>query len=266
MKYSISGRQDPAYLEKADEIRIDYQDRNLIIDFAEKYPEAALVLNVRPTDTQTEISEIKDLFNLSKQKLTLCIPDIKGVLAFELKRAGIPYFWGYAVTTSYDLRAAVACGVSQVRIGAPLFFQQDVIKAVGVPARVIADVADDGYFNREDGVVGAWIRPEDTAVYEETVQTIEFSRCDKAREQALFRIYAEQHAWPGPVSYIISNIGKDATNRMIPPEFAEHRLNCGQRCQGTSTCRICYRLFDLADEEKLRKYLENEDNRDTEQL
>lgn len=270
MKYCLSGRQDIVYLKKADEIRIEYRDRNAIPDYAEKYPEVNLVLEVRPTDAPINFSDLKELYVLAHERLTICIPDITSFVAIELRNAGIPFFWGYTITTAYDLRAAKALGVCQARIGAPLFFQQDVIKKIGLPTRVVADVADEGYFNRPDGVVGAWIRPEDVHYYEDTVEVIEFSKCDKAHEQALFRIYAEQHNWPGKITMLIQNIGKECDNRMLPPKFAEMRLNCGQRCQNDSSCQICYHLFTLADADRLKDYLEktgyNEESTHQEQL
>ena len=41
MKFSLSNRQQSAYLKKADEILIQYRDRNALPDYEEKYPEAA---------------------------------------------------------------------------------------------------------------------------------------------------------------------------------------------------------------------------------
>ena len=44
MKFMLSCRQSPTYLEKADQIRVDYRDRKAIPDLAEKYPDRDIVL------------------------------------------------------------------------------------------------------------------------------------------------------------------------------------------------------------------------------
>ena len=87
------------------------------------------------------------------------------------------------------------------------------------------------------------------------IELIEFVG-SQSQEQALYRIYAEQHAWSGQLSMLVPDLNYPCTNRMLPDSLAEARLNCGHRCQEGGSCRICYRLFDLADPEKIRNYLE----------
>lgn len=73
---------------------------------------------------------------------------------------------------------------------------------------------------------GAWFRPED--LYKiEAIDVCEFFHKDNRDEQALYRIYAENHEWPGELNLIIKDIeDKDILNRMLPPEFQEKRSNC----------------------------------------
>ena len=40
MKFSMSSRQTAEYLQKADEIKVQWRDRNIIPDLFEKYPDA----------------------------------------------------------------------------------------------------------------------------------------------------------------------------------------------------------------------------------
>ena len=144
-------------------------------------------------------------------------------------------------------------GVSQLIIDAPLFFQMDKVKAFGIPVRAAANLSNRGILPTADaGVVGPWIRPEDVSIYEKYIDIIEFLQVNLKQEQALFRIYAEQHEWPGDVKLIINDLDSPALNRLIPPTFAKSRLNCGHRCQESGTCHICWRFLNLADEEKLR--------------
>lgn len=256
MKYCLHERFcSSEYLKKADEIIIDYRDRRAIPDFAKKYPDAQLVLEVIP-DTQWNFDEIKEYFVLAKEKLILCLPDLRDPAIEDLKASGIPFFWGYTITTFWELKAALACGVAQVRIGAPIFFQTDKLKLFNVKKRIAANIAHDGYIPNVDGVSGSWIRPEDVYQYEDIFDIIEFSDIEGKKEEALYRIYAEQKHWPGRVDMIISNITTEAYNNMLPNEFTTSRLNCGQRCAAGGVCRLCYRHLKLADPELIRPYKE----------
>ena len=256
MKYSLHlGVTSASYLKKADEIVVKYQDRRIIPDFAKKYPNACIALEVTP-DTQWEISDIKNYFILAKEKLILCLPNIRDPRIPELIKEGIPFFWGYTVTTFWELQALVAAGASQVRIGAPLFFEGEKLKNFNITKRVCANVAHEGYLPHVDGITGSWLRPEDVEIYDDVFDIIEFADVKDHKEEALYRIYAEQKAWPGRVDMIISNINTEAYNRMIPSDFATRRKNCGQRCMSGSACSICHRLLRLANPDLMKEYKE----------
>ena len=64
----------------------------------------------------------------------------------------------------------------------------DKVKKVcgDVEIYAIVDMAsNDSLFERPNGVVGIWIRPEDVELYDEYIDVIEFSDCDLKKEQAL---------------------------------------------------------------------------------
>ena len=144
-----------------------------------------------------------------------------------------------------------------VILGAPLFFQQDLVARYNIPVRTTPNIAHYNYLPHKDGVNGTWIRPEDVSAYEPTITTIEFEGLERQeQEQALYRIYAKDKAWPGKLDMIVQNLGAAPTNRMIPEDLAQIRRNCGQKCAALGTCQICYRYFSLADPEKLRPYMD----------
>lgn len=45
MKYCLSSRQTAEYLAKADEIKVEYRDRESIIDLSNKYPNKTIILD-----------------------------------------------------------------------------------------------------------------------------------------------------------------------------------------------------------------------------
>lgn len=257
MKYSLSSRQTSEYLQKADEIKVHWRDRNIIPDLCEKYPEATINLVKHFYDREEDIDwkQIQEFMVLSRNKLILGLTFINDMI--EARARKYNFYYLSAIRSFQELREVADFGVCRVRLGAPLFFQLDKVRKVyGGPICAIANMAsNDSIFERAEGVTGIWIRPEDVPTYEPYIEVIEFVGNQK-QEQALYRIYAEQHAWSGELGMLVQDLDYPATNRMLPPELATTRLNCGQKCQENGNCHICYRLMDLANPEKLRNYLE----------
>ena len=186
---------------------------------------------------------------LAKDKFIIALSSMRDI-AFCTEHE-VDWYAGFPVKTFYELNALKTLGACYVRLGEPLFFMMDKVSKFEIPIRAVPNVAYvDGLF-RDDGVCGTWIRPEDLDAYAPYISTIEFEDVDKQeKEQALYRVYMEQKRWPGTLGLIVSNFNYPGVNRMIPPDLVEKRLNCGQRCQETGHCKICYRMFDLAEPER----------------
>lgn len=257
MKYCLSSKQEFSYLLKADEIKVDYQDSYHMLDLVEQYPEATFIIMCY-SDLKVDFNEVEVWQTLSKNRVILCLSSMNDVI--ECKNREIPFYFGYPVKTYYELNALAKLGVSYVRLAEPLFFDMDKVKSVGVPVRAIPNIAYVDGLPREDGVCGGWMRPEDVDMYAEYVDVLEFEDADDLKkEQALFRIYAEQKKWPGDLNLLITNLDYKVTNRLIDPTAMKKRLNCRQVCQSGGACRTCYRAFSLADVEKLKSYVEATD-------
>lgn len=258
MKYSLSSRQSPEYLQKADEIKVQWRDRNIIPDLFEKYPNAIVNLTRYFQDREDEINWKQiDTFNILSQGRLILGLYAPGEMA-QAREKGYSFYYLSAIRTFQELNDTMAAGVCRIRLGAPLFFQFDKVKKVcDLPVVAIANMAsNDSIFERPNGITGIWIRPEDIETYEPYIDTIEFIG-NKTQEQALYRIYAEQHAWSGELGLLVQDLNYPCTNRMVPPDLAQVRLSCGQRCEENGICHLCQRTFDLADPEKIRAYLNN---------
>lgn len=255
MKYCLSSRQKYEYLKKADSIKVAFRDRYITPDLFEKYPNAEVVITIhREKDEKFKWDEIRQWNILSRGKLVLCLQSL--VDAEECKKLNVPFYWGYPVSTYYDLRTLKELGVAYVRLDAPLFFEMDEVKKFGIPVRAVPNVACLGEIPTKNGIYGTWIRPEDIDFYEEYIACVEFEDCDMKKESVLYRIYAEQKIWNGPLTMLISNFNYPAENHLISQEVTKIRLNCGQKCQKTGRCHICERALRLADSEKLQAYVE----------
>ncbi len=267
MKFCLSAKQDYEYLNKADEIMFSYADRKAIKDYSEKYPEATIILNTFGVKEEIKLPELKAYQSLLKDRFILAVDNLDlGKLA---KDNGIKFFHIRAVTSMYELNALVDFGVEYVYVNAPLFFDlKSIDQKVGV--RVYANEANIDGLPRVDGKCGPWLRPEDVPVYEGLIDVIEFYPSEGKtieqwlqKERALYRIYAEEHEWPGDLRMIINNLGseEEVTNRLIMPEFAKQRVHCKQRCQSGMKCNLCDIAFSLANEQKIAKYKEQIDEK-----
>ena len=260
MKYCLSIRQKYEYLKKADSIKVAFRDRNIIPDLIEKYPEAEIILTInRDKDEKFSWTELKRWGILARGRLVCCLQSLSDV--DECKTANLPFYWGYPITSYYELRSLKDLGVVYIRLDAPLFFEMDEVKRFGIPIRAVPNIAHQGDILTKNSICGTWIRPEDIELYEDYIHTIEFEDCDIKKESALFRIYAEQKTWSGPIAMLISNLITKAENHLISQDATQVRLNCGQRCQKTGRCHICERAFRLADSKILQEYLDGIKNK-----
>lgn len=192
---------------------------------------------------------------MTRNNLVVALPTLANI--DECKKRNLKFYYNYPITTFYDLCALKELGAEYALIDSPLV--QDIIKAaeVGIKLRVVPNVAYYAFIPRDEGVCGSWIRPEDLSLYESYIDVVEFEDCDIKKEQALFRIYAEQKSWPGNLEMIITNLNYPGINRIIPPELTKKRMACGQRCQSGGHCKLCYRYLDLANPDLLRELKQN---------
>ena len=243
MKFCLSSRQEHEYLAKAEEIKVAWRDRNIIYDFSQKYPNATFVLTL-PRDEELDWKEIERYRVVTQDRLILAATSREQL--DHLKNSGVyKFFLNFAIGSFYELNTLKEYGVCYVRLAPPIFFQISKIQEIGIPVRLIPNVAHDGFLPN-DPVYGMWIRPEDLHLYEPCATAIEFDDANLAKERTLYRIYAEQKTWPGNLNMLISNFPIEALNRKIPSNLTEKRLNCGQRCQNGGSCRLCYLAIKLA--------------------
>lgn len=254
LKYSLSSRQKQEYLEKCDEIKVMWNDRDVILDLVTKYPGKTINLCRYYIHSNDEIDwkEIINYKKLAQGNFIFGLSYIDELLDCRLN--DIDCYYLEPIRTFRELRGVAALGVTYAIIDAPLFFQMDQVKEIGVPLRATANLAIRELLPYEDGVPGPWIRPEDVNLYEPYIDVLEFSKVDLEQERALFRIYAEQGQWPGDLGMIIKDLNHLGVNRMLTSDLTNSRLNCGQKCQAGSPCRLCWRALDLANPDLIRNY------------
>ena len=255
MKYCLSSNQTKEYLDKADEIMVKYKDREIIFDLIEKYPSKCIIIDCYEVD-DIDWKEMTRYNILAKNNFVLKVSEIDYIR--EASACNIKSYYGYPVETYWELEALQMLGVEYVTPGVGLFFNMDDFKRAckNTKVRIVPNVAYDDPLPHANGVHGTWIRPEDLEeIYGEYIDVVEFEDCDREKEQALYRIYAEQHEWRQELQMLITNLDYPGVNRMLLSQVSESRLNCGQRCH-YSNCHICERSLDLANPSKMKEYIE----------
>ena len=244
MKYCLSSRQTPEYLKQCDEIRILSRDIDQIFDLLDLYPNKTLVYHLENLATSKDT--LKELAKINQNRITIALYNLQHIQFCT--QYNYSYYYARPCNTLSQVKALKELGVNQVLIDAPLTHMLHKVKLIGLPIRIIPVYAFLDGIPRQDGVTGNWFRPEDIEAYNIYITTIEFGNQPQRREQALFRIYAKEHQWPGDLGRLISDLNYTGINDLLNSEYTMKRMNCGMTC-AEGKCSICYNLLNLATED-----------------
>ena len=262
MKYCLSNKVTKEYLQKADEIKLKYDgtEEDTIFKLLELKLELNILLEM-PNDKIQFFNKDWDNFKkyniLCKQNFKIAFNNLNDIIkcsTYEIKS-----FLKSPVNSFEMLNYIIAAGACAARITGELVHNLNLLeKFENLEIRI--------YPNKSmvlQGIspnVGSWIRPEDIENITQ-IHYCEFEEDKREREQALYRIYAEEHAWPGSLSLLVEDIKLDnnVMNRMIPPEFQEYRNNCGWVCVTKKrNCHYCENNLFLANPNLYKELINNE--------
>lgn len=250
MNLCVSAEMPSEWLSRAQQIKLNNSNLQLISTMPEG-KEYIYDPGIQELNGPSPI--LVDLVKKFKNNLILCVSTMEQ--AKYCKDNNIRFYFKHYITSYYELRTAIALGAEYIIPGAPLFFEMNRLKYFKVKLRAIPNLAYfDGYM-RKNGVVGTWIRPEDLALYENYIDTIEFYAETKEKEKLLLDIYCDKKEWLGTLNDLVHNFDYKGFNNMFDQEVAKRRLNCGQRCQKNNSCHSCFWALELADPEKIKPYL-----------
>lgn len=243
-------------MKKADEILVSWKDREHIIDLIEINPNAGYVLEITDNNlTDKDWEQVYQYYIMTQKKFKVCLSKLNYNYCRE---KGIPFFFQSAISEPWALNAFIRLGICSARISGELAHNLDYLDTLPIEIRVWPNKTC-APFNYKP-IIGGWFRPEDL-VNIDAIDICEFDVDNIREEQALYRIYAENHEWPGELYMLVKDIqDKTIYNRMIPPEFQERRSNCRMRCQSGGHCHYCETLTYLANPDLLRPVKEKIDN------
>ena len=123
MKYCVSARQNATILASADEIMVEYRDREILMDLAVKYPHATLILQVPKTAVEIEWTKFK---SVSKQtNLLIALEDIK--LRNFCRDNGLKYYKMNDILPKHRVQAVSYCSLLQVDAVIFLYVERDLL-------------------------------------------------------------------------------------------------------------------------------------------
>lgn len=254
MKYCISGRQKKSVLRQADEIKMQYKDKDRLIDYIEEFSDKTFILSIPKEEQELDW----ELFKTYTEKVNfiLCIDNLH--LAALCNLHNIKFYWNYPIFTWYELDGILKLNPCYLLLNAPLFFDLKKVKEkTDIPIRAVPNLAYDAYIPRDNGICGTWIRPEDIKIYEQYIDVFEFITDDLGKENTLLHIYKDNGAWPGNLNLLFTNFNINVDNRAILEDIAEKRIDCGQRCMSTSNCHYCETAIQFATAIRNKHYKDN---------
>ena len=254
MKFMVSCRQSLAFLKKASEIKVDYNDIERLRDFItdDWKCEADIIVYI----SKNQIIDFNQI-DIYKDLLSITIALEDAFMIPQIKEKGYPVFWSYPASSFWELNGLLELGVDQILIDAPIFFDLHTVKDLckDVELRAIVNRCVNQYMPRKNGICGAYIRPEDIETYSDYIQHFEFDvNNDLERERTLYHIYAENKYWPGNLNLLLTGLNENVDNRGFEAVyndqedkhyFAHRRIKCGQRCQSKKNCDFCQIYFNL---------------------
>ena len=241
MKVSLSCLQKDEVLEKVDEIIVPFVETNDLLELVEKYPNKDFVIDLPKGLTLDYRSIAMCASRLRRGTLYVRIHDLNPYLALaKCREHDLKFFWAGAAKNFYELRALKKLGVSYVYVEAPLFFEMDEVKKVGIPLRLIPNRCYDDAIPRDNGLHGCWVRPEKLDLYEPYASVLEFYSDGPVQELAFHRIYTKDRAWPGDMGMLYYGFNLHMDNQFVYEGLDEMRLNCGQKCETNKPyCLMC---------------------------
>ena len=236
MKYCVKSRQPISVLRKADEIRVEYRDREQILDFYEKLENKVYLITI-PADIEIDKPFIEMLHEKGNIILELYRLDL--ITISWCKEKDIKWYWSFPITSFYELKNVAALAPSYLLLGAPLSFSLDKVSKYNIPIRLIANEAGSAYLPTINGLFGSWIRPEAIEKYEKYVSAIDFVSDNLTQEATYLKIYKEQKVFNDDLSLLLKHFNINVKGIDFPTDIDEARMVCGQKCMDNSFCSLC---------------------------
>lgn len=262
MKYAITYSPKFRFYSEIDEVVFNYT-KNSDIDTLIKVAlskllkqEQKIIIRIENhydlTDTSfdlrsivTSILQLKELH----PNILVQIESLKLAAWVEiLKDNKIPFMFYHYPKSMSEVCAMRLMGAEEVYITEDLGFHLDELQNMrkgGLRLRVYPNIAQAPVgCDALPEITKFWIRPEDTEIYEDYIDIMEFFPSDEEdRNSVIYEIYSKRQ-WMGQVEDIILSYHDKISNTTIAPHFGGMRVHCHKKCT-FGNCNICTEIAQL---------------------
>ena len=250
MRFCTSYRQHPDIKNKMYEIKYSLKNLSLAIDqMNEKLNHIAIV---EILDMDSSNLNYKDLHNLVIEYPRLyfdfyILDNFKQMASIYSEQH---YMYHYPIYNWIDLNYILHFdGLYAVTIGEPLVFDLKRVRTLinrsrdNIKIRVNPTIAKPSIYNDYIGDTGLchfWVLPQHSYLYDNYIDVMDILAEDKDREEILCKYYIDNQPWLLRLDNFFKNINTEIIGNYVLDEWAEKRLNCGQRCfMPSPTCHYC---------------------------
>lgn len=227
----------------ADEIRCPCTQLGLLFNYIKDHPEKRYLIIANTTIEK--VKEQIDLLKAVTDNYTIQCNSYESFVSFLTD--GYNAFVNYPINDWENFNDLIDWGASDIYIDGSIAFSIDKIASVKKSAkiRIFPTESLNSPFSKGYKTSSFFVRPEDLSMYEEVVDIIEF-KGNKEKEDILFKVY-KRGSFIADIDQLIPNLPKEISNLAIGEEFAQERLNCGQRCKMPGNfCRYCSNYLNYA--------------------
>ena len=146
-----------------------------------------------------------------------------------------PIMWAETATTWEQMNQ---CNThAAILVDTPIVFSIEKLKKFRQSYQGLLIATNAGIYNNS---IQSWfMRPEDIYQYEDVFDAIVVA-------PAYLSPFAKKD-YNGPLNLLFPSLNINIENKILPNDFAEHRLNCEQKCQEPiPMCHYCERILSIA--------------------
>lgn len=240
------------YLFDIDELIIPFHERkDNLAEFLEAHVNQRIIIDIKENWKEFYAAILQPIMTKFPNSV-LRFHSMTDGIAKKLHELNLPFFVSTVATNWEVLYRLTKFGVTDIYIGEQLCFElKDVTRAARkwkFRVRVFPNVAQYSIPETES-LKRFFVRPEDVDIYNRRyISTFEFFIPENVdlNWDSLYRIYAINKKWRGPLSEIIQGFDSDLISTFVSPRWAEFRMVCGRSCFKGSNCNMCNTLYDFS--------------------
>lgn len=257
MKTCVTYHADFKYFDEVDEIRIKFNSLSQIVslrDFLKEYKDKTVIIDIDDLSFTEYDDFLTSMIEIEKEYKNFIIA-YPNIFDLSSEEGGLPHFFD-VVIDSWDVIYAICekpFPPEYVLVGNELGFELEAVSKVlhknNIKVRCIPDRAQSRW-NEMPSIKKFFIRPEDIQIYEECIDTIEFT-FDSSIPNVHYEIWVHQKKWLKDISDIVYDYYDTTPNAQVLPGFGILRKGCGKSCLKGGDCKACDQVNEIA--EKLEK-------------